>query len=51
MKIISTPSILNGGIHRCAIARKYDCIHNTINKYIKEHELVKPVSYRITFLN
>jgi hypothetical protein len=32
--------LLDSGIHKYGIARKYGCTHNAINKYIKEHKLI-----------
>lgn len=32
--------LLDGGVHKYAIARKYSCTHNAINRYIKEHKFV-----------
>jgi hypothetical protein len=33
--------LLDSGVHKYAIARKYGCTHNAINRYIKEHSLVE----------
>ena len=35
--------LLDSGIHKYGIARKYGCTHNAINRYIKEHSLVVSV--------
>lgn len=40
---------LSIGIHRYAIARKYGCTHNAINKYIKKHNLIEPAIERVIF--
>ena len=41
--------LLSIGIHRYAIARKYGCTHNAINKYIKKHNLIEPAIERVIF--
>jgi len=41
--------LLSSGVHRYAIARKYGCTHNAINKYIKKHNLIEPTIERVTF--
>jgi transposase-like protein len=43
--------LLSIGIHRYAIARKYGCTHNAINKYIKKHNLIEPAIERVIFKN
>lgn len=34
-------SLLNNGVHRYEIARKYGCTNTAINRYIKEHKLIE----------
>jgi transposase-like protein len=41
--------LLSIGIHRYAIARKYGCTHNAINKYIKKYNLIEPAIERVIF--
>jgi hypothetical protein len=41
--------LLDSGIHRYAIARKYRCTNVAINKYIKNNNLIEPVIEKITF--
>ena len=36
-------SLLNNGVHKYAIARKYGCTHTVVNRYIKEHKLIEQV--------
>jgi len=42
-------SLLNSGVHRYAIARKYGSTHNAINRYIKKHNLIESTIQRVTF--
>jgi len=41
--------LLSSGVHRYAIARKYGCTHNAINRYIKKHNLIESTIERVTF--
>jgi transposase-like protein len=41
--------LLSIGIHRYAIARKYECTHNAVNKYIKKYNLIEPAIERVIF--
>lgn len=42
-------SLLNTGVHRYTIAKKYGCTHTAINRYIKKYSLIEPKVEKITF--
>ena len=42
-------SLLDTGVHRYTIAKKYGCTHTAINRYLKKHSLIEPKVEKITF--